>query len=114
MLMNFLAKQAILSFIPKAVDALFAAIAGDKEEESLKKRMPRDSTKITQSDFDLINKKYREVQLHNVGVKRNSSEYITQEELTKTLNIILNKHKVRSVYARVWNGKINRDDLPEE
>lgn len=72
-------------------------------------RKKRDSTRFTQAHYDVIVSEHSDYLLAKAaGISG------TTKDLTNLLNTKLGLSKCRSAYGRIWNGKINRDDLAEK
>lgn len=84
-----------------------------KEPSPLKIKAPRkksDTTKFTQQHFDFIVAERARWVSHNEGKPR--AEKISIVELCNHLNQQLNMDKSPRALSRIWNGEIDRDDLP--
>ncbi len=84
-------------------------IVPSSEDKPVPKRK-HDTTKFTQYHYDFIVQSYEEFVYHNA--QRVRSEHKTQKDLTDALNKKLNLNKSSTSYARVWNGKVDRESLP--
>ena len=74
-----------------------------------KSRKKRDTTKLTQYDFDIIISGYRELMEHNHTCIPGSR--ITQTTLAEKLNERLGLNKSKDAYAKVFLGRVDRDTL---
>lgn len=111
--MHFALKSIILYTIPKAVNELWDFLFEDEVVPEPKKqrsnRKKRDTTKLTQHHYDYVITLYALWKKHNIEHPKNKK---TQERLVEILNQKLNLNKGRTFYARIWSGKVDRDDLP--
>jgi len=107
-----------LAFIPKAIETIedtFKKLINEWFDENepvktIKYRKPPDTTKMTQFMFDKIMSIRNQWVYHNTNFPKDKR---TQNDLTRVINEQLGLNKSRTTLARVWNGKLNREDLPK-
>lgn len=77
-------------------------------------RKPSDTTKLTQGMYDFVIEMKAAQEDHNNFYKKSKDHaYETTEDLCAYLNMIFNTNFSRSKLTRIWNGHVNREDLPE-
>lgn len=82
-----------------------------EQGELFKPRKKKDTTPFTQEDYDIILQEYDRY----LDLKTNfPASHITQEIVTKRLNLRLNLNKSRNAYRRVWEGKVSRESLTSQ
>lgn len=77
---------------------------------SPKKSKKPDRRVFSQEDFDTIMDLHSRFIEHNASCERHMR--LTQKDLAIMLNDELGFDKTVSAYAPVWNGKVNRENLP--
>jgi hypothetical protein len=74
-------------------------------------RKKRDTTKLTQRDYDFICKARAEWVEHNDNLI-SKSERLPLQRLVEVINLNLGMDKSTRALGRVWSGEISRDSLP--
>lgn len=127
-MLQLLLKSVVLGLAPKVVnivsegiyDTLSEATAAarnllgstpEPEKLSVKKSSPKksDTTKLTQYMYDFTI--YAHTDWKNFN-RQNPKNKKSMEELIEAINTYMGTNKSRTTLGRVWNGHINRDDLP--
>jgi len=75
-------------------------------------RKPSDTTKLTQGMYDFVIEMKAIQENHNDFFDK-SERYETTEELCDYLNMVFSTNFSRTKISRIWQGKVNREDLPE-
>lgn len=77
-------------------------------------RKPSDTTKLTKQMYDFVIEMKAAQEDHNEFYKESKEhDYETTEELCAYLNMVFGTNFSRSKLTRIWNGHVNREDLPE-
>lgn len=123
-MLQILLKSVVIGIAPKIVELVSDGISeamtaasvfldGDKEEpakpEEVMNRKLHDTTKLTQYMYDFII--YTHTDWKNFN-KQNPQRKKSMDELVDTINAYMGTSKSRTSLGRVWNGQINREDLP--
>lgn len=127
-MLQILLKSVALGLAPKVVEMVteaisdavseFVAVAdkflGSEPAEPEKLRLKSnhrksDTTKLTQYMYDFIIYAHDDWRNFN---RQNPKNKKTMEELIEAINSYMGTNKSRTSLGRVWNGHINRDDLP--
>lgn len=75
-------------------------------------RKPSDTTKLTKQMYDFVIEMKAAQEEHNNFFDK-SERYETTEELCDYLNMVFGTNFSRSKLSRIWNGHVNREELPE-
>jgi hypothetical protein len=81
-----------------------------------KYRKPSDTTKLTKQMYDFVIEMKAGQEDYNDffdGSNGEEKKYETTEDLCDYLNIVFGTNFSRSKLSRIWQGKVNREDLPE-
>ena len=79
-----------------------------------KHRKPSDTTKLTQGMYDFVLEMKACQEEHNEFFKEDKDRmYETTEDLCTYLNMVFGTNFSRSKLSRIWQGKVNREDLLE-
>lgn len=113
---NYIVKLFAKIAIPKLLDEFFTWISNSGEEEPkaspkpVRARKKADTTKLTQHQYDFIIAAHTEYLEWNQTHPRHERK--TVQDLADALNERLNLNKSRSAYGSIWNGKVDRSQLP--
>jgi hypothetical protein len=126
-MLQLLLKSIVLGLAPKVVEMVSEAISetlseamtavhnllGSPEPEKLTVKSSNykksDTTKLTQYMYDFTIYAHTEWKNFN---RHNPKDKKTMEELIDAINTYMGTDKSRTTLGRIWNGHINRDDLP--
>lgn len=109
-------KMALMKVVPQLIDSAIDAVKdwwedAPKEQPSVvTARKLHDTTKFTKKHFDAIMDGYSDLQEYN---RNHPKAKKTTEELAVRLNETLGLNKSRTSYSRIWNGHVQRKDLPD-
>lgn len=125
-MLQLLLKSVVLGLAPKVVVMVTEVISGaisdamslthdflglEEEEPGPENNRQRksDTTKLTQYMYDFIIYAHDDWKSFN---RQNTKDKKTMEELIEAINTYMGTNKSRTSLSRVWNGHINREDLP--
>lgn len=127
-MLQLLLKSVVLTLTPKVLNIVSEAIPealsstmsvvndliesfAEPEKLTIKSSKPKksDTTKLTQYMYDFTIYAHEDWKNFN---RQNPKNKKTMEELTEAINTYMQTNKSRTTLGRVWNGHINRDDLP--
>jgi len=127
-MLQLLLKSVVLALAPKVVDIVTEVISNtlseattivnnllgsspEPEKLTLKSNNPKksDTTKVTQYMYDFVI--YAHTDWKNFN-RQNPKNKKTMEELIDAINTYMGTDKSRTTLGRIWNGRIDRDDLP--
>ena len=80
------------------------------EEPTKPYRKPSDTTKITQYMYDFVVYAHADLKGYN---KRNPRDRKSVQDLADVINAKMGTDKSASNLGRIWNGKLNREELAE-
>lgn len=121
-----------MALVPTAVSAIqnvfssnkqsnsFARLQELKQQALTRKNAPRtepnDTTKLTQMHYDAVMNAYEENRANNLLARHNNrpTEIVLLPELTTQLNTYFGINKSKTSYARIWNGRVSREEFPEQ
>ena len=82
-------------------------------EPSKSYRKKSDTTKLTKGIYDFVIEMKAAQEEHNDFYGRKGDhQYETTEELCAYLNMVFGTNFSRSKLSRIWQGKVNKKDLP--
>lgn len=106
--MNF---QGFFNELNKGFKNAFEAL-NSKPKQKRRKCLHRDTTRFTQYQFDYIMWVYNQYKEHNDRVKAGLAEKrATIDDVVKIINTKMGTQKSRTAISKVWQGKVNRDEL---
>lgn len=127
-MLQLLLKSVVLGLAPKVVDIVSEGIYDTLSEATTAVRnllgstpepekltvlsstaKKSDTTKITQYMYDFTIYAYTDWKNFN---RQNPKNKKTMEELIEAINTYMGTDKSRTTLGRIWNGHIDRDDLP--
>jgi hypothetical protein len=127
-MLQLLLKSVVLSLTPIVVDIVSEAISStlseataavhnllgsttEPEKLTVRSNTPKksDTTKLTQYMYDFII--YAHTDWKNFN-RQNPKNKKTMEELIEVINTYMGTDKSRTTLGRIWNGRIDRDNLP--
>ena len=126
-MLQLLLKSIVLGLAPKVVEMVSEVasdtlhevmtamhnLLGSPEPEKLTVKSSTakksDTTKLTQYMYDFTI--YAHTDWKNFN-RQNPKNKKTMEELTEAINTYMGTDKSRTTLGRIWNGRIDRDDLP--
>ena len=127
-MLQLLLKSVVLGLAPKIVDIVSEGIYDTLSEATTTVRnllgstpepekltvlsrtaKKSDTTKITQYMYDFTIYAYTDWKNFN---RQNPKNKNTMEELIEAINTYMGTDKSRTTLGRIWNGHIDRDDLP--
>jgi hypothetical protein len=128
-MLQILLKTVVLGLAPKVVEIVSEVISdtiteavnvvnnllgsGTPEPEKLtslqSNHKKSDTTKLTQYMYDFTIYAHTEWKNFN---RQNPKNKKTMEELIEAINTYMGTDKSRTTLGRIWNGHVNRDDLP--
>lgn len=128
-MLQLLLKSVVLALVPKVVDIVSDTLSDTMNEVTTavhnllgSKSEPEepeiwatittkksDTTKLTQYMYDFTIYAHTEWKSFN---RQNPKNKKTMEELIDAINTYMGTNKSRTSLGRIWNGHINRDDLP--
>lgn len=72
-----------------------------------------DTTKLTQGMYDFVIEMKAQQEENNKYWTSKNGIYETTEDLCSYLNMVFGTNFSRSKLTRIWNGHVNREELPE-
>ena len=127
-MLQLLLKSVVLALAPKVVDIVSEVISSTLSEATAvvhnllgsttePEKLPisssthkkSDTTKLTQYMYDFTLYAHEDWKNFN---RQNPKNKKTMEELIDAINAYMSTDKSRTTLGRIWNGHINRDDLP--
>jgi hypothetical protein len=127
-MLQLLLKSVVLSLTPIVVDIVSEVISStlseatavvhnllgsttEPEKLTVRSNTPKksDTTKLTQYMYDFII--YAHTDWKNFN-RQNPKNKKTMEELIEAINTYMGTDKSRTTLGRIWNGRIDRDNLP--
>ena len=83
-------------------------------EPSKSYRKKSDTTKLTKQMHDFtLDMRVSQKDHNEFYGRKGDHQYETTEELCTYLNMIFGTNFSRTKLSNIWNGKVNREDLPE-
>ncbi|WP_027855037.1 hypothetical protein [Marinobacterium litorale] len=103
----------MIKLIKKILSMIFPSAEPVAETPKRKRRSPthRDTTKLTQWHYDIIVHRHAAWLYHNKT--HSHAERRSAQDLVNEINSLMGTQKSHRALARIWNGELQREDLPE-